>query len=107
MRGQILKGHLDFLILASVEAQPVHGYAIIQALKSRSGGAFDLPEGTVYPVLHRLEQAGLLASQWSRHAGRRRCLYKLTPKGCRALAKHRQEWPAFLQAVTAALEPVS
>jgi len=107
MRGQLLKGHLDFLILASVDAEPAHGYAVIQELKRRSGGAFALPEGTVYPALHRLERSGLLASRWSVHEGRRRCLYRLTPKGRRALASHRQEWPEFSRAVTSVLEPVS
>ena len=107
MHGQLLKGHLDFLILASVESKATHGYAVIQELHRRSGGAFHLPEGTVYPALHRLEQSGLLASRWSRHAGRRRCLYKLTLKGRRALAQHRREWPKFSQAVTATLEPAS
>ena len=107
MQGQLLKGHLDFLILASVESKATHGYAVIQELRKRSGGTFDLPEGTVYPALHRLEKAGFLASRWSRHAGRRRCLYKLTLKGRRALAQHRQEWPKFSRAVAATLEPVS
>ena len=107
MKGQLLKGHLDFLILASVESEATHGYAIIQELTRRSGGVFDLPEGTVYPALHRLERAGFLASRWSRHAGRRRCLYELTLNGRGALAQHRQEWPKFSRAVTTALEPAS
>ena len=107
MHGQLLKGHLDFLIFASVESQATHGYAVVQELHKRSGGVFDLPEGTVYPALHRLECAGFLASRWSSHAGRRRCLYRLTLKGRRALAQHRQEWPKFSRAVTTTLEPVS
>jgi DNA-binding PadR family transcriptional regulator len=107
MRGQLLKGHLDFLILASVESRPAHGYAIIQELAVRSAGTFDLPEGTIYPALHRLEQAGFLKSHWLHHAGRRRCVYEVAPKGRRALIQHREEWPKFSQAVTAVLEPTS
>lgn len=105
MQGQILKGHLDFLILATVEAGPAHGYLIIQELRRRSGGAFDLPEGTVYPALHRLEKSKLLASRWVDHGGRRRCLYQLTAKGRRELARHRREWLGFSTAISAVLEP--
>jgi PadR family transcriptional regulator, regulatory protein PadR len=58
MEAEMLKGHLDAIVLAALEAGPAHGYAMIEAIKSRSGKRFDLPEGTVYPALHRLEQAG-------------------------------------------------
>jgi DNA-binding PadR family transcriptional regulator len=64
MEGEILKGHLDMIVLAALEAGPAHGYAVIERIRLRSGGAFDLPEGTVYPVLHRLEQTKLLKSRW-------------------------------------------
>ena len=105
MQGQLIKGHLDFLLLASVKPDGSHGYVIIEELRRRSGAAFDLPEGTVYPALHRLERAGLLASRWSQHNGRRRRVYRLTAKGGRALGRHRQEWPRFQSAVNAVLEP--
>ena len=62
MRAEALKGHLDGLILASLQARPAHGYAIAQDLRARSDGAFDLPEGTLYPALHRLERADPPAS---------------------------------------------
>ena len=61
----MLKGHLDLIVLAALAAGPAHGYAIIEAIKRKSGQAFDLPEGTIYPALHRLEQAGLLSSRWT------------------------------------------
>jgi PadR family transcriptional regulator, regulatory protein PadR len=64
MEGEMLKGHLDLIVLAALSAGPAHGYAVIEEIRHRSGQAFDLPEGTIYPVLHRLEQAGLLASRW-------------------------------------------
>ena len=82
MRAETLKGHLDALVLAALR-EPAHGYAVIEALRGRSDGAFDLAEGTVYPVLHRLEAEGLLASEWSTAAGRRRRVYRLTRKGAR------------------------
>jgi PadR family transcriptional regulator PadR len=98
-----LKGHLDSLILAVVADAPAHGYAIIEELKRRSRGTFALPEGTVYPALHRLERAGLLASRWSDASGRRRRVYKLTRRGRRQLDARKSEWHAFARAVDAVL----
>ena len=68
MNRERIKGHLDLLLLSVLSAGPAHGYAIIAALRDRSDGTFDLPEGTIYPALHRLEDARLLASSWA--AGR-------------------------------------
>jgi PadR family transcriptional regulator, regulatory protein PadR len=101
MNAETLKGHLDLLLLAAVEAQPAHGYAIAEALRARSRDAFDLAEGTLYPALHRLERASLLTSRWSEQNGRRRRVYQLTAKGRRALAKRHDEWAAFAQAMHA------
>jgi PadR family transcriptional regulator PadR len=95
MSREELKGHLDLLVLASLEARELHGYALIEDLKLGSQGAFDLPEGTVYPALHRLERAGLLASRWSSAARRRRRMYRLTSKGRRALDERRRAWREF------------
>ena len=78
MRPELLKGHLDALLLAVLEPGPQHGYAVIEALRSGSDGALDLPTGTVYPALHRLERAGLIASDWQTVGGRRRRAYHLT-----------------------------
>jgi transcriptional regulator len=98
-----LKGHLDVLVLAVLRAGPAHGYAVIESLRLRSEGAFDLAEGTVYPVLHRLEAAGLLASAWSTAAGRRRRVYRLTRRGRAELAARERDWRAFATAVEAVL----
>src|SRR5258708_24548119 len=82
MEAEMLKGHLDAIVLAALEAGPAHGYAIIETIKNRSTSTFDLPEGTVYPALHRLEPAGLLSSTWTTPAGgRRRPVYSLTQAG--------------------------
>ena len=62
----MLKGHLDAVLLATIGDEALHGYAIIEAIRARSGGHFDLPEGTIYPALHRLELAGLLIDQIGR-----------------------------------------
>lgn len=100
MRGDALKGHLDLLVLAVLADGPLHGYAVIEALRERSDDAFDLPEGTVYPVLHRLERAGLLASDWDTSTGRRRRTYRVTRPGRRALEVERAAWNEFAAAVT-------
>jgi PadR family transcriptional regulator PadR len=103
MKAEALKGHVDGLILAVVAAGPAHGYAIIEELKARSGGTFALPEGTVYPALHRLERAGLLTSSWSDAAGRKRRVYRLTRRGRHELDVRRDEWRSFANAVEAVL----
>jgi PadR family transcriptional regulator PadR len=101
MRAESLKGHLDGLVLATLRDRPAHGYAVIEALRERSEGAFDLAEGTVYPVLHRLEAEGLLSSAWSETAGRRRRVYRLTRRGRAVVAQRREEWRRFARAVEA------
>ena len=104
MNPETLKGHLDLLLLAAVHPRPAHGYAIAEILRARSEGTFDLPEGTLYPALHRLERAGLLASRWSEVNGRRRRVYQLTPQGHRALTKRHGEWRDFARAVQTIVE---
>ena len=107
MRAETLKGHLDGLLLASLEAGPRHGYAIMEALRAGSGGQFDLPTGTIYPALRRLERAGLVRGTWDEVGGRRRRVYELTAAGRRALATDRGTWRDFAAAVTALLEPAA
>lgn len=102
MRAEALKGHLDALILAVLASEPMHGYAVIEELKRRSAGALALPEGTVYPALHRLERAGLLSSAWS-DGTRKRRVYRLTARGGRELGLRRSEWRDFSNAVEAVL----
>jgi len=99
MRTDRLKGNLDLLLLSVLAAGPMHGYAVVQGLRDASEGAFDLPEGTVYPALHALEAKGLLASEWISAAGRRRKVYRLTDGGRRQLSLERREWSAFTRAV--------
>ena len=101
MRREQLKGHLDLLVLSVLADGPAHGYAVIAQLRERSAEEFTLPEGTVYPALHRLEAAGLLRSHWADQAGRRRRLYKLTAKGAAALADLQGEWRRFSTGVQA------
>jgi PadR family transcriptional regulator PadR len=95
-----LKGHLDLVLLASLRGGPAHGYALIDVIRERSDGVFDLPEGSVYPALYRLEAAGLLASRWTTASGRRRRTYRLTGKGKKRLEREKGEWRQFSRTMT-------
>jgi PadR family transcriptional regulator, regulatory protein PadR len=105
MKSEAQKGHLDGILLAVLEAGPRHGYAIMEALRTGSGGQLDLPNGTVYPALHRLERAGLIRASWSMAGGRRRRVYELTSAGRRTLDTERSAWRDFSATVTALLQP--
>lgn len=92
MKADALRGHLDALILAVVEDEPLHGYGISEALQTRSDGAIDLPTGTLYPALRRLERLGYLRSSWSTVGGRKRRTYELTRSGRAELAARQRDW---------------
>ncbi|MDQ1439174.1 MAG: hypothetical protein QOK43_2803 [Acidimicrobiaceae bacterium] len=97
-------GHLDLLLLAVLRrGGPQHGYAVIAGLREASDGAFDLPEGTVYPALHKLERDGLVQSEWSSEDGRKRRVYALTGAGRTALVARKTEWAMFRSGVEAVL----
>ncbi|QGK68868.1 PadR family transcriptional regulator [Allosaccharopolyspora coralli] len=103
MKADALRGHLDALLLASLDGRQLHGYAIIEVLQERSGGALDLPTGTVYPALRRLERAGHVHSEWSTVGGRQRRTYRLTTSGARTLADERLAWNEFTTAIEGVL----
>ncbi|MFD0690517.1 PadR family transcriptional regulator [Actinomadura fibrosa] len=105
MRADAVRGHLDGLLLAVLEAGPLHGYAIIAAVQERSGGALELRTGTIYPALNRLERVGLLSSSWQADGERRRRCYALTDAGRRALATERTAWHEFTTAIGSVLNP--
>ncbi|MFB7677887.1 PadR family transcriptional regulator [Kitasatospora purpeofusca] len=92
MKAENLRGNLEGMLLSVLEPGAQHGYAVIEELKRRSGDAINLPTGTVYPALHRLEAAGLVGSEWGVHNGRRRRNYFLTTAGRRALDDKRTAW---------------
>jgi PadR family transcriptional regulator PadR len=103
MRGDVLKNHLELLVLTALKAGPGHGYSIIRAIRDRSDGEFELLEGSLYPALHRLERARLVTSSWSNVAGRRRRVYKLSPKGRDTLERHERDWRRFERAMNLVL----
>lgn len=103
MKPQVLKGHLDALLLGALEQGPAHGYAIVKTVRQRSGDILELAEGTAYPALHRLERRGLVESEWSDAAGRKRRVYHLTRRGRVALVREREDWRRFAHGMRAAL----
>ena len=98
-RDPLPTGQIDLLLLSILGRGPAHGYAVTEALKLLSGGTFDLPEGTVYPALYRLERAGLLASAEQVVAGRRRRVYRLTRTGRARLGTKSEAWRALVRDV--------
>ena len=105
MKDEALKGHLDLLLLGVMRDSPAHGYAIIEELRRSSGGALDLPEGTVYPALHRLEKAGY----WPAGGRRKGVAGESTssPGGARALREQERDWREFARAVDIVLKGVT
>ena len=103
----MLKGHLDGMLLATLEQGPLHGYAMGQELHRRSGATIDLPTGTIYPALHRLERQGLVTGRWEQDGARRRRVYTLTRSGRRALSLERGQWEQFSAVVAAVLAPTA
>ena len=101
MKADSVRGHLDLLLLAVVSDGHAHGYAALEEIRRRSDGVFDLPEGSVYPALHRLEKAGLLSSQWSDVNGRRRREYAITRRGRKQFNHERAEFAHLVAAITA------
>src|SRR3954451_7037430 len=97
-------GHLEMLLLAALRVQPMHGYAIIDYVRSTSSGQFDYAEGTIYPALRRLEDEGLVRSRWDETGGRRRRGYVISQRGKKELANQRREWERFTQGVAAVLD---
>ncbi|MFD6416212.1 PadR family transcriptional regulator [Streptomyces sp. NPDC060194] len=107
MRTDAVRGHLDGLLLAVLEDGPLHGYAIIAAVQTRSRGALELRTGTIYPALNRLERLGLLSSSWQAEGERRRRAYALTEDGRRTLAGERTAWNEFTAAIGSVLNPAA
>ncbi len=107
-RNELVKGSTDSLLLCLIGAQPMYGYQIIKELAQRSEGYFRFKEGTLYPALHRLEKAGLIAGKWQMlPSGRQRRYYYITDKGERVLALKKSQWQDFLTAMNLIIRPVS
>jgi PadR family transcriptional regulator, regulatory protein PadR len=99
-KSDLPQGTLDLLLLKVAALGPVHGYAIAQRLRQVSRGAVEVPQGSLYPVLHRLENRGLLSADWKKsETGREAKFYKLTKKGRSQLEAEAASWGRLAQAV--------
>jgi transcriptional regulator len=94
------KGSAELLTLSLLEDQPRHGYDISKLIEIRSGGALRFHVTSLYPLLHRLEQEGLIEGRWvEKDEQRRRRYYRLTPQGRRVLARKQKSWKDFVAAI--------
>jgi PadR family transcriptional regulator PadR len=99
-RSDLPQGTLDLLILHIVAAGPIHGYAIAQRLQQISRDVVQVPQGSLYPALHRLENRGLLTAEWkASDTGRESKFYRLTPKGRRQLKEEAASWLRLTEAI--------
>lgn len=95
------------MLLAVLQVAPLHGYGLVEELRRRSDGEFDLAEGTIYPALHRMESSGLLSSRWEVVEGRRRRVYALSKQGRAAAGERLESWRRFSKAIDAVLAPAA
>ena len=104
-KSEVLKGTLDMLILKVVAIGPLHGYAISQRLQQMSKDFFQVPEGSLYPALHRLEDRGWLQAKWQEtETGRDAKFYSLTRAGRKQLSIEMQNWQRLSEAVALILK---
>ncbi len=105
-RLELMKDSVASLLLCLIAQQPMYGYKIIKELEGRSEGFFKFKEGTLYPVLHRLEEEGLIMGRWQvLPSGRQRKYYYITAKGSYALEEKRSQWQDFLSAMNLIIQP--
>jgi transcriptional regulator len=103
-----LQGSLDLLVLKTLSRRPrLHGYAIMCAIRDRSGEVLRVEEGSIYPALHRMEEAGWIRAEWiTKESGRRARVYELTAAGKKQLATEESRWQAVASAVNRVLRTV-
>src|SRR5213592_2026923 len=104
----LLPGTLDMLILKAVSLKPLHGYGVLLRIRQISGDALEIPQGSLYPALYRLEHQGLIAAEWGQSDNNRRAkYYTLTAAGRRRLREETAGWNRLASAITAALNTTS
>jgi transcriptional regulator len=102
--ADLLPGTLDMLILKAVSLRPLHGYGVLLRIQQISGDALEIPQGSLYPALYRLEQQELIAAEWGQSDNNRRAkFYTLTPAGRRRLREETASWNRLASAIAAAL----
>jgi PadR family transcriptional regulator, regulatory protein PadR len=103
--ADLLPGTLDLLILKAVSLRPLHGYGVLQRIQQISGDALEIPQGSLYPALYRLEHQELIAADWGVSDNNRRAkYYKVTAAGLRRLREETAGWNRLASAMAAALK---
>ena len=106
--ADILPGTLDMLILKAVSLRPLHGYGVLLRIRQISGDALEIPQGSLYPALYRLEHQGLIAAEWGQSENNRLAkYYTLTAAGRRRLREETAGWNRLASAIAAALNATS
>lgn len=99
-----LNGVPELAVLRVLADGPLHGYAIVQCIAKRTGGALQFGEGSIYPVLHKLEQEGLLLTKREVNGGRERIVYRLSKRGSKQLEASSARWQSVVQSIQALME---
>lgn len=102
----LMRGSLDLMVLAVLAEGPMYGYRIAQALEESTRGMVQVKAGTLYPLLHRLKDDGLIRSRWDHSTGRKRKWYELTAAGRRRLKQQARQWSAYAECLQRLLAPV-
>ena len=103
-KADLLQGTLDMLVMRAVADEALHGYALVHRLKLISGGRLNVPQGSLYPALHRLENQGVLKAEWHDTAsGREAKFYRLTAKGRKRLESEVADWKELSTAIALVL----
>lgn len=106
LRKSLLDGNVETILLSILHEQPNYGYEIVSLLNERTEGLLKMGEGTVYPVLHRLEKRKLISSYWDKTGGGRpRKYYQVTPAGAKALEDNRDQWADLVRVMETFLGP--
>jgi transcriptional regulator len=101
----ILQGTLDMLILKAVSLAPLHGYGVLLRIQQISGNALQIPQGSLYPALYRLERRGLITSTWGESENKRKAkYYRLTRAGTKRLKAETKQWNRLTAAIAQVLE---
>ena len=103
----LIGGSTVLMLLALLEEKDCYGYEIIKELKERSDSTFEFKEGTLYPILHSLEEEGLISSYWDDTTGKKRKYYAITTKGKKSLKEKNEEWKIFSESVNRVIGGVS
>ena len=104
---ELLKGSTNLMVLSILEKENMYGYQMIKKMQEKSNNVFELGEGTLYPILHGLEEKGFITSYWDESTSKKRKYYAITEKGKKQLKEKKEEWKSFSDGINLLLGGVS